>query len=334
MFGVSRPFRRPPLTTDNTAARWHKILVLIALALSMGSAGQTTLVQAAPPANQTDFSWDIATSHIPEPLCTHTLYLIKYFARARRAADLNGSKVDLNGGLAPASLTVKATSSDAGVAGFHPEEERAAALDSGIPNTGVVVFLLKTEGPGSGTLTFKGQIAFAGENITFPPLEVPIKVVTCKFNVTVTSIVSGFGPNITETAVSSLKGELEGNADGTVTGQAQVTFHSFQNTDCLSAVQTASPSPSKAALQVSLSGGDGGQLTVNVTYDQIMLFQTNTIMCGAGVTSYQQHQFQPSPLSFTVPTTGASFSQPVSLQMGEMELHGTAIIRVEPIEGK
>ncbi|HET7144980.1 MAG TPA: hypothetical protein VFI68_13255 [Anaerolineales bacterium] len=330
MFRVSRLFRWLPSTTDNKAARWHKIIVLLALALYIGSAGQTTLVQAAPPADETAFSVDIATSQVPDPLCTNSLYHIKFFARVRRVADLNGNKINLNGGLAPASLTVRASSSDASVAGFHPEEEHASALDSGIPNTGVVVFLLQTEGPGSATLTFAGQTAFVGESIIFPLLQLPVEVVNCRFKVTITSIVSGFGPNIGETAVSSVTGELQGNADGTVTGEADVTFHTQHTTECLSAVQIAPPS--KAALQVSRTGGDDGLLTVNVTYDQIMLFQTNTITCGAGVTSYQQHQFQPPPLSFTVPTTAASFSRPVSLQMGEMGLSGTAIIRVEPIE--
>ncbi len=102
------------------------------LALLTGSVGATTTVQAAPREDGTVDSFDISISDIPSPACAHTPYLIPFFARVDRVANLDGNNVDLEGGLGPAQIAVKATSSDPSVAGFDPEEETASAVQNRI----------------------------------------------------------------------------------------------------------------------------------------------------------------------------------------------------------
>lgn len=308
---------------------WHKVLVMLALALYVGGVDQTTFVRAAPRANETTDSFSVGASWPPIPACAHSLYQVNYFARPQRVTNLNGTKTNVKGALYPSNTSVKASSSDTSIAEFHPEIRTAKALDN-ISGRGTY-FDLETKAPGSTTLTLAGEIKWTGVEVNLAPIEQAIKVVNCSFKITVTSILSGFGPDITETAVSTVTGEISEEANGTLTGKADVTWKAQQATPCLSAIQTVPQT--QASLQGSLSV-DGSQLDVRVTYDQAMLFQQNTIGCGADVTSHMQNQFQAPPLTFTAPTTGASFSKPISLQMGEMELTGTAIISVEPIEGK
>jgi len=329
MFRISRSSRRLPSHVNNTAIHWPKVLVILVIALYIGGAGQTRFVQAASQADETIDSFDISTSPIPNPACAHSLYEVQYFARVDRVVDLNGKKVNLEGGLGPSEVSIKAASSDTSIAEFHPETLTAKALDNRIGRG--ADFKLKTEAPGSATLKFTGRIKWNAVDVNLPPLEEAIKVVNCSFKITITSISSGFGPDIAETAVSTVTGEIREDENGTLTGTADVVWTMQQATPCLTAIQTVPPT--QATLQGSLSG-DGSQLDVRVNYDQAMLFQQNTITCAITATSHQQHQFQAPPLTFTVSTSGANISRPVSLQLGEMGLTGAAIISVAPIEGK
>ena len=137
------------------------------LALLTGSVGATTTVQAAPREDDTVDSADVSIGEIPSPACAHTPYLIPFFARVDRVANLGGNDVDLEGGLGPAQIAVKATSSDLSVAGFHPEVETASAVQNRIGRG--VNLLLKTEQPGSATLTITGKIHWTGNLVVFPP---------------------------------------------------------------------------------------------------------------------------------------------------------------------
>jgi hypothetical protein len=298
------------------------------LALLTGSVGATTRVQAAPREDGTVDTFDVSIGAIPSPACAHTPYLIPFFARVDRVANLDGNDVDLEGGLGPAQVEVKATSSDPSVAGFHPEVETASAVENRIGN-GVNLYL-KTEQPGSAALTITGKIQWTGNRVVFPPIQQPIKVVNCRFRITINAITAASAPDIVETVVFRVRGEIKGTSDGTVSGDADVTWNAQQGTPCLSIIQTIPES--KATLEGSFSE-DGSTLTVHVTFEPAIMFQQNTVMCAIHSTSTQQHQFQPQPINFIVPSTGRVVSQPVSIPMGDLAPSGTAIITVEPIEG-
>jgi hypothetical protein len=304
---------------------------ILALALYLGAAGSATPVQAAPGADETVDSFSMSVSGIESPACAHALYEVEVFTRADRVANRNGSNLNLEGGLGPADIYVKGSSSDTGVASFHPETLKTTALDNRIGRG--ADFVLQTEAPGSATLTLTAALTSAGESLTFPPVQEPIQVVNCKFRITMTSILSGFAPAIAETVVSTVTGEIGGKSDGSLTGEAEVTWKFNQATPCLRAIINVSPSPASATLEGSLSE-DGSLLTVHVNYDQVMVFQQNTITCEPGGSGSQQHQFQPPPVTFSAPTTGSVFSQPISLPVGEMTVSGTAIISVMPVERK
>jgi hypothetical protein len=330
MFRVSRSFRRLPSPANNKARHWYKILVILVLALSLSGVGQTTSVQAAPHADATIYSFDLSTSPIPSPACAHSLFDVQFFANVESTVDWNDQQVKLQGGLGPSDTSVNATSSDTSVAEFHPDSRTASALDNSIGGRSAN-FQLKTEAPGSATLAFTAEIKWAGQSITLPPLQLPIKVVNCKFKVTITTILLGVGPDIMETVVSKLTGEISGDENAALAGEAEVIWNAQQVTPCLSVVQVVPPS--KATLEGSL-GENGSTLTVHVNYGLGMAFSQGTTTCKVSVTGTYQHQFQPPPLSFTVPTTGGSLSQPVTFQIGTGPINGTAIITVVPIEGK
>ena len=326
----SRHIRRLASAANNPTTRWLKLLAILALALYLGGgAAGATPAQAAPGADETIDSLSMEVTEIPSLVCAHTVYYIDVFVRIDRVADRNSNFVELDGGLGPANIFVKGTSSDIGVAGFHPEIKQTAALDNRI-GTGAD-FKLQTEAPGSATLTLDVAMTSAGNRTTFRPFQQSIKVVNCKFRVSMTSIYSGFIPAITETVTSTVNGEIKGNSDGSLTGEAEVTWKFNQATPCLQAIINVSPSPSKAILEGSLSA-DGGTLTVTVNYDQVMVFQANTVLCGSGASGNHQNQFQPPPLVFQVPSTGKVFSYPAAQQLGQMTVTGTSIISVVPIE--
>ena len=298
------------------------------LALLSGSVGATTTVQAAPREDDTIDSANVSIGAFPSVACAHTPYLIPFFARVDRVANLGGNDVDLEGGLGPAQIAVKATSSDLSVAGFHPEVETASAVQNRIGRG--VNLLLKTEQPGSATLTITGKIEWTGYRVIFPQIQQPIKVVNCKFRITIDAITAAFATDIVETVVFKVRGEIKGYSDGTLGGDADVTWNAQQASPCLSIVQSIPES--KATLYGSLNE-DGSKLTVHVTFAPAMMFQQNTITCVLNNTSTQQHQFQARPMDFIVPITGRVVSQPVSIPMGDLSPSGTSIILAEPIEG-
>jgi hypothetical protein len=278
--------------------------------------------------NDTIDYFDISTGQFPSPACAHTPYLIPFLVRVDQVANLGGNDVNLEGGLGPAQIEVKATSSDLSVAGFHPEVETASAVENRIGNG--VKLLLKTEQPGSAALTITGQIQWTGNRVVFPPIQQPIKVVNCRFRITIDAITAASGPDIVETVVFKVRGEIKGYSDGTVSGDADVTWNPQQVSPCLSITQTIPES--KATLEGSFSE-DGSTLTVHVRFEPAMMLQQNTVTCVIHSTSTQQHQFQPQPINFMVPSTGRVVSQPVSIPMGDLAPSGTAIITVVPIEG-
>jgi hypothetical protein len=326
MFRGSRRYRQIFPISFNNALRWHKLTVILTLALYIGGVGSATFVEAAPVADETIDRIDISISGISNPSCANSSYEVQVTARVDRMAYLSGTNVDLEGGLGPTEIRVKATSSDTGVVDFHPNDRTASALDNFIGRG--VDFELKTEAPGDATLNFKSLIQVTGEEVTISEQQ-PIKVVNCRFKVSITSILSGYVPSLMETIVSTVNGEIGVNLEGTLTGDAEVTWNAQQATPCLKVVQNIPPSTAK--LEGSLNE-DGSALTVHVNYDLAMFFQTNTITCAVPGSGSQQHQFTAQPLTFTVPITGGNLSQPYTLPLGEMVVYGTAIISVVPIE--
>jgi hypothetical protein len=333
MLRVARSFRRLTSPANHKARYWYKILVILALALSLSGVGQTTFVQAAPPANIENDSWDVSMSPIPSPTCAHSHYDLDFFARILRAVELGGQKVKLKGGFGPANVLVKATSSDPSVVEINPEIATATGLD-GFIAVSSASFNLNAEAPGSATLTLRAVADWTGLQVVFPPLQQPIKVVNCRFKITINGISAGSGDNMLVTQVYTATGEIGGGPSGALTGDAEVTWHMTQVGDCYSS--TITNPPSNAHLEGSLSE-DGGTLTVRVTFDPLMVFNTvrMTGLCAySGATATSQGQLQPAPIVFKVPSTGGSVPQPIALPDGALTLTGTAFIGVVPIEAK
>ena len=316
-----------PSNRVSQPSRWRFFYLTLIFILGLGGMKPNDAALAAPPKDETDITFDISTSPIPNPACAHTSYDVEFFARVDTVANLNGNQVDLQGGPGPSEIEVQAKSSDSSVAEFHPETKTATGLDGRIGKG--ANFVLRTEEPGSATLTMTGKITWANERKIFPPLQQPIKVVNCRFKITINSALAGIIPNITETAVYNLTGEIKGDPGGALTGDSEVNWKTQQVGDCYVANQAALPST--ANLEGSLSE-DGDRLTVHVTFGPVSVLNSLKWTCGGAAGGTSELTFQPTPINFVVPTTGRTVSQPVAIPIGDVTLTGSAIITVVPLE--
>ncbi len=323
------PERARPRSSNRVSqpSRWRFFYLTLIVIVGLGSAKPNAAALAAPPKDETDISFDISTSPIPNPACAHTSYDVEFFTRVDTVANLNGNPVDLQGGPGPSEIEVQAKSSDSSVAGFHPETATATALDGRIGKG--AKFVLRTEEPGSATLTMTGKITWANKRVIFPPLQQPIKVVNCRFKITINSTSAGFIPNVMETAVYNLTGEIKGDPGGALTGDSEVNWKTQQVGDCYVTKQAVLPST--ANLEGSLSE-DGDRLTVRVTFGPVSVLNSLKWTCGGAAGATAEFTFQPTPINFVVPTTGGVVSQPVTIPIGVLTLTGSAIITVVPLE--
>jgi hypothetical protein len=297
----------------------------VVLAFVLTGVGPAATVRAAEPADKAIERVSVSLSEVPNPACAHTRYHVEVLTQVDRSANVQGNFVQLDGGLGPPDIHVTALSSDPSVAAFHPQELTASALEGRIGQGNHL--LLKTEEAGSTTLTVRWATAYGGDTFD-AELTQPLKVVPCRFKVTWTSIVLGSAPNVAQTIVTNGKGEIEGEPDGGLTGNADITWDAQASSKCFSHHQEVSPS--KAGLHGSLDE-NGGSLTVTVRYDPTMLFEISRATCYTSGGSDVSAELEFPPLQITVPITGGSRSQPVSIHVGELDLNGTAIVNVQPI---
>lgn len=304
-------------------------ILVITLLLCIGGPSQATSVEAAPRTEATIDYFSISMTPLPSPACAHSAYNVAVFVAVDTVTNLNGSQVSLQGGLGPSQTSVNAVSSDPSVVAFHPETATASALN-GLIGRGAK-FVLKTEAPGSATLTITAAIQWAGESVRLPPLQQPIKVVNCSYRIRISGTSAGRIPNILETATYSVTGEISGDANGTLTGEAEANWRTQGVIPCFGSNQTTSPS--SATLEGSLSA-DGDTLTVRVNFGPALMFHTVLPNCGQPVGGDAPVQFHPAPIAVTVPTTGGTVSQPIAMSMGAVHMDGVATITVVPIDSE
>jgi hypothetical protein len=313
--------------------RWRVFHLALIVVMGLGSAKPNAAARAAAPTDDEIDNFDLTTSPIPNPACAHSHYDVEFFARVVRLAEVNGKRENLKGGLGPANVRVKATSSDPSIAEINPETATASGLDGLIAVSGAG-FNLNTGAPGSATLSLIGIADWAGLHVRFPPIQQSIKVVNCKFGITITGVSAAFGDNMFITQVYTAKGEIGGDPSAALKGDADVSWHMAQVGDCYSSTITNPPSTAK--LEGSLSE-DGGTLTLRVTFDPLMVFNTVKAagLCAlSGATATSQGQLQPAPISLTVPSTGGTRSRSITLPDGALTLTGKAAITVVPLEAQ
>ena len=333
--------RRTTSVARKSNTRGRGVRVLFLLAIVLGSAAQLAPSVQASPQNEITNARFYFTVKAPSQLCVGKSDVVT----VRPQFDMSGTSDDGQ----PFSLkeriftgvSVAAEILDTSVATVSPASAKSGALprslfgghgtsDFGLSaNFGSLTFSVKGVKAGSTALILTAQAPVpAGSNRTmyFGPSGMPpsigIKVLPCKYKISMNMRVFGSMDNIAETMTYKLKGNISG--DGTLTGTADVSWKTQQVTSCFTTYQVVPPST--ATLKGTMSE-DGNTLTVRVHFGSATLTNSVNFVCGYGASATKVVNFAPPDLTFSLPSSGESVTQPVTMSLGgQLVLNGTATL--------
>lgn len=327
---LESPKHSPKARIRMARSRVLQIAIMFSMLLT-SQVGQASSVRAAGPSDggQLHATISLRINMARGALCANQDFPVNVtpFENGGQWTDNKGKTHELAETHLPA-LKIEAFAQDASVATISPARA-LSGWDQGGFGVMAATFTLHTLKPGTTRVYF--ETAAFGQYIG-PGVD--IQVVPCKYKITIRGTSTGSGDNVALTQIYTAEGEIVGDANGALTGDANVNWHMTQAGDCYTANITTPPSA--AHLKGTLSG-DGDSLTVNVTFDPLM--ESNTVraagICArSGATATSQGQLQPAPIVFSVPSTGGSTSQPIALPDGVVTLTGSATITALPIEAK
>ena len=297
----------------NPLPRWRVFYIALVLALTIGGAGQTVPVQAAPAREGVTFYMDMVS---PKTIvCVGKT--VSYEARVYMVYDTpvttpKGNKIGEN---AIAEIKVEANSQDTNVGDFLNTKkgfltrvtggaDELASLDTGASAPNSAVFSFKAKKAGKTNLYFQG-LAY-GQYVSFT---VPVKVIPCKFKV---KVILRFNPGIYNITVTSDEVLMTADESGTFTGSKASMHWVYSNFSIPCSVSAADSS-------VNLTGKldvDGGKFVGSATFGP-----TTPVGCrGSGKGAV-------NPLKFSVRSSGGVSKSTATAS----PLSGPATITVVPV---
>jgi hypothetical protein len=308
------------------AKEWRSVVGMLfaalIIALTIGSAGQTPPVQAAPAgATELGFFMIANKERVSEPLCIGELSTVQVLVY--RLKVING--VDE----APDAVTgvsVDGYSKNPNVGQISPRKNTNMWASTIYP--GAADFVFTAEQEGQTAIVFDATIVTPGWFGTnwqggskAVSASVDVQVIPCRFKV---NIVSTFAAQSVK-LVATMDGVLKVVSAGQFTGSATVNWaraYTLGARDCSGLIDIAS---SQANLTGKLDGN--GRLAVEVTYLPAAL--THSITCGGSRTIHAV--VIPDPLKLTVPATGGLSTQSQGLsEPTYYAMRGSASIVVVP----
>lgn len=151
-------------------------------------------------------------------------------------------------------------------------------------------------------------------------VEVPVKVISCKFKVIAASNWSTSYPGLTSNLVANLIGAMTADEQGHFTGTANVTWSMASFSPMCSHRHTFSPG--EAHLTGDLSD-DGNKLSVFITQDPVT---ANAVNCASTNTA----QVQAPSLETAAPASGGTLTYAQPIVVGAMEFNGHTVITAIP----
>ncbi len=315
------------LTTRSTGShlgRW-RALTILALAVAIGSAGQTSLVQAAGSSNIG--IWLEAQPGIRTICVGDTVYFRLRVIKRIGVEGEFGLRM-----IAGINVAAEVADGDGGVGSISPPNSYTS-LNS-FPMPGTTSFDFKAEKAGRATVFFSArvnQVWFLGYEVSFNTVrtQVQLKVEDCEYSVTAAS--SWHGQALDWTAlVSDVR--MSSTGGGKYRGSGLWTFtmtESPAKTGC-------APHTKTFQAPVELTGElDGDQLIVEVLYERARGEWIGYLDCIYPSDSTGLIEF-PEPLNFSIPASGASlsFSQTLLSIFGSDVTNipgGRVIIIVRPV---
>ncbi len=301
--------------------------ILLLLALGIGDVGTTTLVLAAPSAQeivnlQTTYA---LVYQLPNgPICAGESYDIPVRVESRSTGLLNGDQVNFQELLY--GVTVVAHSNDHSIVEFDPYIGVTGDEELAVPGQDPteINLILYAKKAGTTSISFDAEKSSIFFNAKFPPR--PIKVVNCKYKVTVNSrwdwSLTAYGVRISSNLAAYTNGEMSVNADGTLlNGTANAGW--FMSSFAAGCNQSHRIADSQALLQGSQSS-DGSQITVHIVFKSVTIASTH---CVGGET----RQFTPPPIRITLPAEGGTETVDHPFQLGGENLAGTSTIQITPL---
>jgi hypothetical protein len=304
------------------------------LALSLGSTGQATMAQAAPPAQEvtnvsTRYHFSIRTP--PDPICVGRDYDIAVIPLADTSGNYQGQKIKFDTkGLA--NITIGALVKNKSIGTLSPSKQVsgfawaiAHALESTMEsdNPGEALFKFHAKKAGETDLYFEALI-----NGKYVGPVVPIKVVNCKYKLTMNYLMRQSSHGTT--------GLLFGHLDTLLEGNGEV----YQGSGVLDSDRTEAMAPcsfssagfdNPATITGKLTGSpDNQQLEVAVDYEPGE--SSATITCpivGARTTTTTEDPTNWLATNATFLGTGGAQSFPIDFA----QWFGRLIITVTPVEG-
>ncbi len=315
---------RPAVHKKNRGPRWRILFIALVLALVEGSAGLTSLVQAAPPREIVYFSMKVQNPKTTLRCRETVTYLVKV-----ELAPTNGAPTPAPGsfgfpkGQSVVNVKVEAFSVDKNVGDFVATEKgfatakTAMVFDDDLAGLGAK-FKFKAKKAGTTTLYFEGLV---GKEYVSD--KVDVKVLPCNLKVKTTSLWNN-GPI---SLVALLDGEMKADDQGQFTGTTTVNWDAIftipdGNTAC-GGSRDVSATDSQADLTGSVS--DSGQVTVNITYQPTTFSISGSCSPGGGS---GEETMIPTPLAITVASSGGVSTQAQTLT----GISGLATIVVVPVD--
>lgn len=295
------------------------VLIALVLALTIGSAGQTPLAQAAPASELANFSMTVQNPRTKLRCGETVTYLVMVeVAPSNGAPTPAPAAVGLAKGLSVVNVTVEAESVNKSVGDFvgavkgTATTKTSVVFDDDLATLGAK-FKFKANTPGKTTLYFQGLV---GQEYVSDKVEV--KVLPCKFKV---NTVSKFSVGMT--SVGMIDAEIESDESGSFTGTATVNWVTSIICGIVSPID-----PGKADLTGTIN--ESGQLVGQITFEPMTSVGGGP--CGIG--SVDTSNFGTlAPLTLKASSAGVSvYTQAQVVTATNGSFTGTATLVVIPEE--
>jgi hypothetical protein len=311
-------------------ARWRGVFMALALALTVGSAGQPPPAQAAP-AGATEIRYQVIATLAKSygTICVGDKVPISVNV-VRTSMDNNIQTDSLN----ISGIWVAGSVQDPGIGKLIIARKRTS-FDYEQP--GIAGFIFHADKPGKTTLTFKAEIHYYQSTILkwiYGPAEIvesnPVEVTVedCKYNVTA---ISHWAQGGLKFVALIMETEMTTDAPGHYTGTATVDWF-ITNTPRPGCSPVMYYYTSQADLTGSMDA-DGQQLVVDLAY-QVAELQTQTYDSNCDANSTLVNFYTPAPLTLSLPSYGGVSTQSqvaVNQDFPILNMTGSAKVRVVPV---
>jgi hypothetical protein len=158
----------------------------------------------------------------------------------------------------------------------------------------------------------------------------PIKVVNCKYKVTITANYTLSESGVTELGIGTGEGLIDADASGNLNGSATMSWDLHRFSDCMSHQMQVSVPPN-----VKLSGSigsEGDSVSIQAAFEPLPITDTasGAGLCAGHGSATASGSRPIQTVDLELPASGGATTKPFSISGGR----GSAVISVTPIESK